>query len=155
MKDLLAGMMVNAETPGRMTIINPFNGHPVRDAETGDEAYVDVLSDVGKIGSQWSREMTDKALQRKGRAAKAEILEEDLSDKAARLTVGWKLMTLAGVPIDAPFSRGNAREVYEMTEMSWLREQVLGFAGDLGNWRPTSSSNSSITPTTNSASISA
>jgi hypothetical protein len=137
-----------------MTIINPFNSHPVRHAETGEDAYIDVLSEAGKIGNQWQREMTDKALQRRGRAGKAEVLEDDLTDKAARLTVGWSLMTLAGEPIALPFSRPNARELYEMPEMSWLREQVLGFAGDLGNWRPTSSSNSSPSPTTSSASTS-
>lgn len=154
MKELLAGLAVNAEKPARMTIINPFNSHPVRHVETGEEAYVDVLSETGKIGAQWQREMTDKALQRRGRAGKADVLEDDLTDKATRLTVGWSLMTLDGTPINLPFSRANARELYEMPEMSWLREQVLGFAGDLGNWRPTSSSNSSPLPTTSSPSAS-
>lgn len=152
LKDLVAGLAVSTDKAGRMTIKDPYSRRPLVNAETEEPAWIDVLSDVSKVGAAFAREMTDKALGRRGRVTKAEELEDDLSQKAARLCVGWSLLTLAGEPIALPFTAGNARELFQMSEMAWLRDQVLEYAGDLGNFRATPSKPSSPTPDTSSAS---
>jgi len=151
LKDLVAGMTVAVDVPSRMHIIDPFTRMPLR-SSNGDPAWIDVLSDSSRAGAAWVRELTDKNLQRRGRTQRAEDLEIDLSEKATRLTVGWNLCTFDGTPIELPFTVGNARDLYNMPEMSWLRDQVLEFSADLGNYRRRPSTASSTTPDTASAS---
>lgn len=152
LKEQLATMMVAADPPSRMTVINPYTRQPLRGVDKETEAWVDVYSETSKPGRAFQRDQTDQIMMRRGRVQKAEDLEATLSDKAARLTAGWHLIGFDGQDLPIAFSVGNARDLYSMSEMAWLRDQVLEHAGDLGNWRQTNSTDSSRTPNTNSVS---
>jgi hypothetical protein len=136
----LDGLKIRADTPARMEVINPFTKMPLirLDSDEQDSAWVDVLSDTSSVGSVVLREQTDKIFQRRGRVIRADDVEKDLVEKAARLTVGWSLLTLAGEPIELAFTRANAREIFAIPELKWLRDQVLEFSADLGNFQKTS-----------------
>jgi hypothetical protein len=148
----LSGLAVKSDVPARMTVMNPYTRMPVLHAETNEPAWVDVLSESSKAGTRWLREATDKALARRGRTAKADDLDADLCAKAARLTTGWFLLNFSGEPIDVDYSPAMARDLFAMPEMTWLREQVLEFAGDLGNYRTPPSTASLSTEDTSSGS---
>lgn len=150
LREQLAGLMVAVDPPSRMTVINPYSRMPLRSHDSEAVAYVDVLSETSQVGRAYQRDHTDQIMQRRNRVAKAEDLEQWFADKAARLTAGWLLMTLDGQPLPIAFSTSNARDVYAMPEMVWLRDQVLEHAADLGNWRQTNSTDSSPTPNTTS-----
>jgi hypothetical protein len=153
LRDQLSSLMISVDPPSRMTIINPYTRQPVRGKDNEDTAWVEVLSESSGPGRAFLRDQTDQIMMRKGRVARSEDLEANLSDKAARLTVGWHLLGLdGGAPLPIPFSLGNARDLYAMPEMAWLRDQVLEHAADLGNWRQTSLTTSSHTQSTNSVS---
>jgi len=70
----------------------------------------------------------------RGQRLRAEDIESDFTEKLARLTKGWLLVTLEGVPLEVEFSLAAARELYAMPELSWLRDQVAEFAAELGNY---------------------
>jgi hypothetical protein len=151
----LDGLMVEADKPARMLIVNPYTRETIRHQETEAPAWIEVFSDSSAAGAQFLREATDRILQRKGRTARAEDIEDDLTAKAARLTTAWSLLSLNGEPINLPFSRAAARELFAKPGARWLRDQVLEFAADLGNYRQTTSPASSHMPNTNSGSTAA
>jgi hypothetical protein len=152
LKEQLASMMVVVDPPSRMTIINPYTRRSLLGEDGETTAYVDVLSETSKAGRTFLRDQTDQIMQRRGRVQKMDDIEASLADKAARLTAGWSLLGFDGQVLPVAFTLGNARDLYAMPEMSWLRDQVLEHAADLGNWRQTSLTNSSDMPNTTSVS---
>ncbi len=135
-----AGLAVKADKPSRMTIRHPFTGKPLVNSETGEEAWIDVLSATSGKGRAHDRAVTDKQLKmRNGRRPNAEELEGDMAEKAAVLTTDWHLVTLEGDPLNVEFSLGTARQLYGDPDLSWVRDQVIEHANDLGNFRPTTS----------------
>jgi hypothetical protein len=130
-----SGLGIGVETPSRMTILHPVSRQPLRDAESGEEAWIDLLSMNSKVGRDHDRAVTDKQLKMRNRRLSAEEFEADLTEKLAKLTRGWNLLTLDGTPIEVPFSLAVSRELYSEPEMSWLRDQVNDFTSDLGNFQ--------------------
>lgn len=128
-----SGLGVSVEAPVRMDIYNPVTRQPLRNAETGETAYIDVLSSASKEGRAHERAVTDQIIRLGNRARlTADQIEANATEKAAKLTRGWSLVTLYGQPIDVPYSEMEARELY--TAQPWVRDQVLSFADDLGNF---------------------
>ena len=134
----LEGLKVHADKPARLTVVNPYTRAPLTVTDTDIVCWVDVLSDSSAVGAALVREQTDKIFQRRGRPIKPEDFEKDQVEKAARLTVNWGLVSLSGDAIDLPYTRSTARDVYAMPELRWLRDQVLDFSAELGNFQETS-----------------
>lgn len=134
-----AGLALAVDTPARMTIHHPFTGLPIRGAD-GEEAYIELHSSDSDIAKKAQRAITNARLAMRNRnAIDAKRLESEGTELLADLTVGWRLMTLDGDPVDVPFSRANAVELYADNEMAWLREQVDGFVADRENFSKASS----------------
>lgn len=131
-----SGLGVAVEKPVRMEIIHPHTQEVLRVAETGEVAWIDVLSSSSAAGRAHDRDVLDSQNSRgtRPRPITARKIEEILTKKAATLTRGWRLAGLDGNPIDIEYSESDAYELYAMEELAWLREQVLNFADNLGNF---------------------
>lgn len=129
------GLKLAVDTPARIPLLHPITGQPLRDSD-GADAYIEVLAWTGTAGRAFDRVIQDRNLKRAVGRATAEQIEGDMTDKLARLTRGWRLVSLDGVALDIAFSEGNARECYAMPELAWLREQVFQAQADLGNFKP-------------------
>jgi len=135
MLDKIAGLALQVDATSRMTIINPITRQPLR-SEDGEEAWVDLLASSSKIGQTHDRGVMDRQLRTRGARYTAEQAEADTVEKLAKLTKGWRLVTLDGAVLDVPFTAGNARDLYTMPALAWLTQQVAEYVADLGNYRP-------------------
>lgn len=131
-----SGLGITVEQPSRMEIIHPHTGEIMRITETGEVAWIDVLSSSSAAGRAHDRDVLDSQNNRgsRPRPMTAKKIEEILTKKAATLTRGWRLADLYGNAIDVEYSEAFAYELYEKEEAAWLREQVLNFADNLGNF---------------------
>lgn len=155
-----AGLGLATEAASRMTIMHPVTGQPLRRKEADEkgklvekeEAFLDLLSRDSKAARQHDRLVADKQLRSRGRRLTAEELEGDRLERLAKLTRGWRLVTLDGAPLEVPFSEATARELYAEPTMAWLRDQAQTWVDDLGNYAAEPSKGSSTSPVTSEAS---
>lgn len=139
-----AGLALATDTAQRMSIIHPGTRQPLR-SPGGEEAWIDLHSIDSKPWRTTVRAQQDRRMRTRGRPS-AEEIDSDTTELFAAVTVGWRLFTLDGEPIDVPCSATNARELYAMPELSWLREQVDAFVADRGNFKRANSTHSSTSP---------
>lgn len=137
-----AGLELAVEKPQRMTLMHPVTGQPIRDGD-GNEAWIDLYSADSKIARDHSNAIQRRRLAaartRGATAVTPEQLDAEAVDLLAALTTGWRLLTLAGEPLDVPFSPQHARELYSSPALSWVRVQADEFAASRGNFAPASS----------------
>jgi hypothetical protein len=132
-----AGLGLEVETPSRLELEHPVTHQPLRNAETGEAAWIDLLSGESSVAKAHERASLDKAFKRPGRKMTAEEFLADQVERLVKLTKGWSLMTLDGRPLDVPFTPAAARELYSLPELSWIREQAAQFVGELGHFAET------------------
>ena len=128
-----AGLALPVEQPARMIIQTPDDTAPIRNRETGEEAWIDLVSADSETARAHERALRDRILRNR-RALSAEESDQWNTELLAKLTRGWSLVTLAGDPIDLPFTEQAARELYAIPELRWIRDQVDRFVADRGNW---------------------
>lgn len=133
-----SGLGLAVDAPARMMITNPVTGQPLRNRETGEDGWIDLLSASGTVGRAHDRVVTDRRIKL-GRRVKAEEIDGDTVEKIAKLTKGWSLLLLDGTPLAVECNLANARELYGLTETAWLLEQAAAFVADLGNFPPDAS----------------
>jgi hypothetical protein len=148
-------LLIGIDETVRMTLINPFNGSPCINRDTEENGWIDVMSDTSDAGAAYMRARNNRVLARGGRAATDEELQFENVEKAAALVTGWSLVAPNGSPINLAWSRATARELFGNRKARWMRDQVLEFSANLGNYRPTTSPDSSPTPNTTSGSTAA
>lgn len=141
MKSLFDTLALAVEKPSRMPILDPVTKLPLKDAETGEEAYIDLLSWDSPVAAQHRIERADR-MRRLGRDLNAAEAEDDLRELLAKLTTGWLLVGLDGRRIPADCTFANAVALYGMHETRWIRLQVVDHLNNAGNWRPAGSSSS-------------
>jgi acyl-CoA reductase-like NAD-dependent aldehyde dehydrogenase len=129
-----AGLGVAVDAPARMTILHPTTGQPLRNAATGEAAWISLLSADSAAARQHQREAQNRRLRARARSITAETLEADGTELLAVLTRDWSLVTLEGAPIDVPCTVENARELYGTPDLAFIRRQVDEFVADLGNF---------------------
>ena len=134
MSNKFAGLGVAVDAPARMTILHPTTGQPLRNAATGDAAWIDLLSADSAAARAHQREAQNRRLRARARSITAETLEADGTELLASLTKGWALVTLDGRPLDVPCTPENARELYSAPDLGFIRRQVDEFVADLGNF---------------------
>jgi hypothetical protein len=139
MSSKFAGLAIGVDTPSRMIIINPTSGQPLRNAATGEEAFIDLLSNNSSVGREHDRATLDQRIRAGTRRQTAEQIEADMVERLAKLTKGWSLVSLDGTPIDVECNAANARELFSMPELSWLRDAANAFAADVGNYKAAAS----------------
>jgi hypothetical protein len=147
-----AALALDVDRPARMTILNPVTRMPVRNRDTNENCWIDFLSTSSKPARQLERELSDRIIKLRGRRLSAEEIEDHATERLARLATGWSLAGLDGTPINVPFSEGAARELFELPELAWLREQCLEHLNDVGNWGKSLSTSSENSPNISSAS---
>ena len=69
---------------------------PLRNTETGEEAWIELLSAGRGVRRAPDRAVTDRQLRLRGQRYTAEQAEADLIEKLAKLTKAWALVTLDG-----------------------------------------------------------
>lgn len=116
-----------------MTILHPVTRAPLLISGTDESAWIDLLSVNSVVGRKHDRTVTDRLIKMRGRRPSADEIDSDTTDKLALLTKGWSLATLDGEPIEIDCTIVNARELYNLPEAAWLREQVAEFVVDAGN----------------------
>jgi hypothetical protein len=129
-----AGLGVAVDQPTRMTILHPVTGQPIRRSDTGEPAWIDVLSADSKAARDHEREMQNRRLRSRARRITAEELEAEGIELLVSLTKAWSLATLDGDPLDVPCTPENARELYASPELAFIRRQVNEAAADAGNF---------------------
>ena len=151
---------VTIDRPQRMPIELPGASEPLVDEE-GNEAYIEFLpwdSEPGrKFDQAQQREQVKKGFRQRSRAdlrADAENIDliKDQAERLSALATGWHLVDIDRKPIDTPFSKANALELFTSPELGWLRRQAWTYVGNETNFMPSSSRNSSTSPSTNSGS---
>ena len=138
MTSKFAGLALAVDAPARMTILHPVTRQPLRDS-AGEEAWIDLLSADSAAARAHDRATIDAQIRAAGRRRSSEQMDAELTEKLAKLTTGWRLLTLDGDALDVPFSIADARTLYALPELMWLRGQVAEFVADLGNFRPAAS----------------
>lgn len=142
-----AGLALATDVAQRMTIIHPVTRQPLR-RKDGTEAWIDLFSMDSDAWRSGLRAQQDRRLRLRSRA-NAEELEADATEMYAVVTKNWSLCTLDGEPLDVPCNPVNARELYSMRALSWLRDQVDAFVADRGNFQRATSTSSSSSPAMN------
>lgn len=130
------GLAIAASAAFRMELMSPLTGQPLRDKE-GKAAYIEVFSTRSPAAEQWRREADEMANRARRRKDKGESYDEKQArgvEMLTALTGGWYLVDLQGLPIDAPFSKEAARELYSAPETSWIGEQVILAATEDANF---------------------
>ena len=130
-----SGLAVPTDRPARMTILHPVTGQPIRRIDTGEPAWIDVLSADSKAARDHERAAQNRRLQSRARRITADEIEAEGVELLVALTKGWSLATLDGEAHDVPFSPEAAREFYGAPELAFVRRQVNDFAADLGNFQ--------------------
>ena len=130
-----SGLGLSVDSPARLIILDPTTRQPLRNAETGEEAWIEMLSASGSVARAHDRVVTDKQLKMRGRRMTAEEMDADQTEKLAKLTKAWKLVTLSGQPIEVDCTQANARELYSLAELAWLRDQAFEHCMDAGVFR--------------------
>ena len=143
-------LLIGVDEAVRMPLINPYTGSPCINAETEEAGWIDVLSETSDAGAGYMRGRNDRVLARGSRTAKDAELQFENVEKAALLVTGWSLVAPNGAAIGLVFSRANPRELFANPKARWIRDQVLEFTANLGNYRPTTSPDSSPAPNTTS-----
>jgi hypothetical protein len=141
MMSKFSGLEVQVEETRRLVLLNPTTGQPLRNKATGEDAWIDLLPTDSEVSRKHERAVLTRLIQRQVKKLKAEELEAETTDLLAKLTKAWSLVTISGAPLDVPCTEENARELYSMASLAWLRRQVNDFTADLGNWTPSSSTN--------------
>lgn len=136
---VFAGLEADVDSPRRLFLQHPVTGQSLRNAETGEEAWIDVLSSDSEVAHKHNRANINSRIKRKAQKISAEELETEGVELLAKLTRGWALVDLAGKPISVPFSEQNARALYSTPSLAWIKRQVDQFSADVGNWIPGSS----------------
>lgn len=135
-----AGLGIAVDKPARVTLLHPVTGQPIRRTDTGEPAWIDILSADSKAARDHEREMQNRRLRSRARRISAEEIEAEGVELLVALTKGWSLAALDGEPLDVPFSPDNARELYSTPELAFIRRQVNEAAADAGNFQaPTTS----------------
>ena len=128
---------VATDKPSRMPIILPGEIDPLVD-EDGNEAYIDFLpwdSEPGrKFDQEQQRELVRKGFRQRSRAelrADAENIDQikDQAERLAVLATGWHLVDLDRKPIDTPFSKANALELFTAPDAGLAAPPGLGLCG--------------------------
>lgn len=128
------GLGLDVEQPRRMILVHPVTRLPLRGAD-GAEGWIDLHSSDSAVARRHNREVQKRRLNMRGRGSiSPEELEAEAVDLLAALTAGWGLVTLAGEPLDVPFTPENARELYAAPALAWVREQADEFAANRANF---------------------
>lgn len=135
MNGKFAGLEIAIDKPGRLILSHPITRQPLRDPD-GKEAWIELFSADSDIARKHQQAIQRRRLAQRGNRLRItpEELEAEAVDLLAALTAGWYLVSLNGEPLNVPFSVENARELYAVPAMTWVREQVDEFAADRGNY---------------------
>lgn len=140
MQSKFGGLALAVDKPNKMTILDPATRQPIRDAKTGEEAWIELYSSDSAVARHHNFAVTRRRLNTGARGQRIKISPEELEAEAidllAALTTNWSLINMDGTPLKEPFSPESARELYKE---AWLREQVDDFVSDRANFSKPSS----------------
>lgn len=137
----LSRMLLPVEQPSRLYLLHPATKRPLVNRDTGDRAWVDLLSADSEALKRHNSRIVDRAVrqQKQGQARSVEDIEADHVDRLVVLTKGWSLVDPEGEPIDDACTPENARTLYSAPGAAWVRDQVEAFVNDRANFTKGSS----------------
>lgn len=134
-----AALELETAKPGRMFVVHPITRQPLReksaDGKEGKEAYIDLYSGDSEQARRHQRSIARRRLAMRGRAKMTpEEIEAEAIEFLCAVTAGWYLLDLEGRPLGVEFTPENARELYGLAAVAWLRDQADEYVGDRGNF---------------------
>lgn len=125
------GVVDAANKPGKMPLLNPFNGE-----ETG--ATFHVLGYDSEPVIEAGREF-DRAQASRGQSGGAsEIMRRRRIALALAAVTGWDDFVFGGEKVK--FTKAKAQEIMEQPNFGWIVDQVQRFGGDRANFSPAAQS---------------
>lgn len=139
-----AGLCLQVDKPGRCYLNHPVTGGPLvigkppaadetTDAIRERQAYVEVVSWHSTAAQDFRFEHEDR-LRRERRELSSREEFDHMGSWLARMTTGWRLAALTGEAVDIECSYDIARDLYNAAETRWLRNDVLAFLSNQGNF---------------------
>lgn len=120
-----------------MQLRHPGTDQPLLDGEA--PITITLISRDSNQFQSLQRKVTNRRLQRAGKAGKLKVsieeIEEDSIDLLVAATKGWQGIEFKGSVL--PYSPENARVLYEA--LPWVKEQVDAFINDRSNFLGNSS----------------
>lgn len=133
MSNLLDGLRINTDIASDMPIIHPVTKKPVLDAAKAP-AFIRLYPFESSIGRALDRQQQDANLARGKPPTRADN-EAAFVEKIVAITKDWHLVNLAsGEAMDVPCTPDMARALYSDDGFLWLKQQVVVYAADLGNF---------------------
>lgn len=128
-----SGFETDVDQPAKLNLLDQFR-QPYRNGD-GRTAWIELYGGDSEIARKHRAAIQRKRLNMRGRGkiTPEELIAED-NELFAALTKAWDL-----VITDLPFSKENARELYENTKVPHIREQVEEFVYDRSNFGRASS----------------
>jgi hypothetical protein len=132
-----AALSLAVDRPSRCYLIHPGTGQRIADREGKDPAWIDLYSSDSLLAQDARRVMYDRRLADKSRVLSPDEQDEEGNEYLAAITAGWNLRALDGTQLDVPFNRDDARELYGLRGLRWIRDQADRHAATRGNYVPT------------------
>jgi hypothetical protein len=132
--DLFADFALPTDTTSKCYIVNPATRQRLKDAD-GEECWIETYGYHSESAQKW-RADREETLRKLGRDFNDEENEQDLGDMLARLTVNWQLVAPTGKRVSVECNYTNAKKLYTSPQHRWMRQQLIEWLGNLGNFLP-------------------
>lgn len=142
----LEALAVDVSSPVRMPLILPNEVDPIAD-EDGTQGYLEFLpldsDESRKLDRRNHVETVKKGFRQRSMAdmrkeAEAEDPVEQQVDRLVALITGWHLVGPDRKQITLPFSKENARKLFENPKFGWLRRRAYGWVLNEANFMKSS-----------------
>lgn len=133
----LANLRTDSKDGAVFTLTHPVTKAPVLDAD-GNPVTITLASPESEFGRKARRKMLDAIKGKKGELSPEEADEID-ADMLANVTLDWSGVMFEGEALSCNIA--NAKKVYGVPGLAWMRRALLGFYSDTANFIPPSQTN--------------
>jgi hypothetical protein len=133
----LANLRTDSKDGAVFTLTHPVTRAPVLDA-AGNPVTITLASPESDYGRKARRRMLDQIKGRKGELSPEDGDEID-AEMLANVTLDWSGMVFEGEELACNIA--NAKKVYGVPGLAWMRRALLAFYSDTGNFIPPSQTN--------------
>jgi hypothetical protein len=120
------------------TPLDPSNRQPYLSETDGSPMTITLASPESDAGRKARRKLLDAIKDKKGSLTPDESDELD-AELLANVTLAWTNIEWEGEPLACTIA--NARKIYSVPGLAWLRRDALAFYNTTGNFLPPSQTN--------------